>query len=87
MWKNVVSHSHQGLKPAAAEMFQAACWQRCYVHFLRNALDHVSRKVDPDRRVEWRWLYARRPADEARRDLKFWLLKWQVTYGKLCAWV
>jgi transposase-like protein len=23
-------------------------WQRCYVHFLRNALDYVPRKVDHD---------------------------------------
>ena len=47
----------------------------------------LSRKVDPDCLVELRWLYARRTADEARRDLKAWLLKWQATYGKLCAWV
>jgi transposase-like protein len=35
-------------------------WQRCYVHFLRNALDYVPRKVDDDCLMELRWLYDRR---------------------------
>jgi transposase-like protein len=83
----VVSDNHAGLKRAITEMLQSAVWQRCYVHFLRNALDHVPRKVDPDCLIELRWLYDRRAADEARRDLKAWLLKWQGRYGKLCAWV
>lgn len=43
----VVSDNHQGLKRAVAEMFQTACWQRCYVHFLRNALDHVVAEGGP----------------------------------------
>jgi transposase-like protein len=83
----VVSDNHQGLKRAVMEMLQEATWQRCYVHFLRNAMDHVPRKVDPDCLTELRWLYDRREASEARRDLSAWLLKWQSRYGKLCAWV
>lgn len=83
----VVSDNHEGLKRAVSEMLQTACWQRCYVHFLRNALDHVPRKVDPDCLTELRWLYERRGAEEARRDLKAWLLKWQSRYGTLCSWV
>jgi putative transposase len=34
-----------------------------------------------------RWLYDRRNAEEARRDLVAWLLRWQEKYPKLCAWV
>src|SRR6476660_6009402 len=37
--------------------------------------------------VELRWLYDRRNAEEARRDLAAWLLRWQEKYPKLCAWV
>lgn len=37
-----------------------AVWQRCYVHFLRNALDYVPRKVDDDCLMELRWFYDRR---------------------------
>ena len=62
-------------------------WQRCYVHFLRNALDYLPRKVADDCFIELRWLYDRRNAEEARRDLAAWLLRLQENYPKLCAWV
>src|SRR6185437_176599 len=61
--------------------------QRCYVHFLRNALDYLPRKADDDCLQELRWIYDRRDAQEARRDLAAWLLKWGKRYAKLCAWV
>ena len=44
----VVSDNHEGLKAAIREVLPEAAWQRCYVHFLRNALDYVPRKVDDD---------------------------------------
>jgi transposase-like protein len=34
----VVSDAHQGLKGAIAAVLQGASWQRCRVHFIRNAL-------------------------------------------------
>ena len=40
-----------------------------YVHFLRNALDSLPRKVADDCLVELRRLYDRRNAEETRRDL------------------
>ena len=39
----VVSDDHAGLA-AIGEVIPEAAWQRCYVHFLRNALDHLPRK-------------------------------------------
>jgi len=39
----VVSDDHEGLKQAICEILPGAHWQRCYVHFLRNALDYLSR--------------------------------------------
>jgi putative transposase len=44
-----VSDDHPGLKAAIREVSPEAVWQRCYVHFLRNALDYVPRKVPFDR--------------------------------------
>jgi transposase-like protein len=41
--KLVVSDSHEGLKKAAAKVLSAT-WQRCRVHFMRNALAHVGVK-------------------------------------------
>lgn len=83
----VVSDDHAGLKAAIREVLPEAVWQRCYVHFLRNALDYVPRKVDDDCLRELRWFYDRRELAEVRRDIAAWLGKWQVKYPKLCAWV
>ena len=83
----VVSDDHCGICNAVSAVLTEAVWQRCYVHFLRNALDRLPRKADPDCLVELRWLYDRRNAVEARRDLAAWLAKWQGKYPKLCDWV
>jgi putative transposase len=83
----VVSDDHPGLKAAIREVLPEAAWQRCYVHFLRNALDYVPRKVDDDCLRELRWFYDRRELAEVRRDVAQWLAKWQGKYPKLCAWV
>ena len=40
----VVSDDHARLKKALAEVLTDAAWQRCYVHFLRNALDDLPRR-------------------------------------------
>jgi len=83
----VVSDDHAGLKKAIAEIIPEAAWQRCYVHFLRNALDHLPRKADDDCLQELRWLYDRRNVAEAQRDLAAWLERWQKKYPKLTDWV
>jgi putative transposase len=83
----VVSDNHEGLKAAIREVLPGAARQRCYVHFLRNALDYVPRKVDDDCLQELRWIYDRRDLAEVRRDIAPWLSKWQGKYPKLCDWV
>ena len=82
-----VDNDHEGLKAAVAEVLPTALWQRCYVHFLRNALDYLPRKQTDDCLTELRWLYDRRDTAEARRDLTVWLARWQDKHPKLCAWV
>jgi len=83
----VISDDHAGLRKAIREVFSEAVWQRCYVHFLRNALDYVPRKADNDCLTELRWIYDRRSIEEARQDLAAWLKKWGSRYPKLCDWV
>jgi putative transposase len=83
----VVSDDHEGLRRAIREILPAAAWQRCYVHFLRNALDHLPRRAGDDCLQELRWLYDRRELAEARQDLARWLGKWQAKHPKLCDWV
>jgi len=83
----VVSDDHAGLKRAIGEVLPEASWQRCYVHFLRNALDYLPRKADDDCLQELRWLYDRRDSQEAQRDLAAWIGKWSGKYPKLVDWV
>ena len=83
----VVSDDHAGLRMAIREVLTDAPWQRCYVHFLRNALDYLPRRGGDDCLRELRWLYDRRDVREARSDLGAWLTKWQAKYPKLCSWV
>ena len=83
----VVSDDHAGLRKAIAEVLPEAIWQRCYVHFLRNAVDYLPRKGDDDCLRELHWLYDRRDLNEARKDLAIWLQRWQEKYPRLCAWV
>ena len=83
----VVSDDHPGLKRAIAEVIPEAVWQRCYVHFLRNARDHLPRKAVDDCMQELRWFYDRRDLAEAQKDLVQWLERWGKKYPKLCEWV
>lgn len=83
----VVSDDHAGLRKAIEEVLTEAAWQRCYVHFLRNALDYLPRKADDDCLQELRWIYDRRDIQEAERDLASWIGKWQARYPKLVDWV
>lgn len=61
----VVSDDHAGLRKSLQEVLPEAAWQRCYVHFLRNALDYLPRKADDDCLQELRWIYDRRDLKEA----------------------
>lgn len=83
----VVSDDHAGLKKAIFEVLTEAAWQRCYVHFLRNALDYLPRRADDDCLQELRWIYDRRDIQEAQRDLAAWIGKWAGKYPKLVDWV
>ena len=83
----MVSDDHAGLRRAIQEVLPEAVWQRCYVPFLRNALDYLPHKADDGCLQELRWIYDRRNGQEARRDWAAWLTKWGTHYPKLCAWV
>lgn len=41
--KLVISDAHEGIKAAVAKVLRAS-WQRCRVHFMRNALAHAGRQ-------------------------------------------
>ena len=85
--KIVVSDDHAGLKKAIFEVQTEGAWQRGYVHFLRNVLNCLRRKVDDDCLQELRWIYDRRDIQEAPCDPAAWIGKWTGKYPKLVDWV
>jgi len=52
----VVSDDHAGVPRFIQEVRPEAMWQRCYLRFLRNALDYLPRKADDDFLQELRWI-------------------------------
>jgi transposase-like protein len=62
----VVSDDHQGLRNAVSRYFQGACWQRCQVHFTRNALGKVARRHRKQMADDMRRVFAAESLDSAR---------------------
>ena len=63
-WSSWSPTTTQGLRKGIIEILPEAAWQRCYVHFLRNALDHLPRKAE--RRLPAGTPVALRPAQPGR---------------------
>ena len=72
----VASDSHDGLKRAIAKVLPTALWQRCAVHFLRNAADHASHQTDPACLDELKRLWSCSDLVEARKELGAWIQRW-----------
>lgn len=59
----VISDGHEGIQAAAREQFQGASWQRCWTHFMRNALPKVNHR---DRDVLAKELKAARSFEDTK---------------------
>ena len=64
----VVSDAHQGLKGAIAAVLQGASWQRCRVHFIRNALALVPKSAAAVVATTIRTVFVQVEADAAREQ-------------------
>ena len=82
----VISDAHLGLQAAITELLTNALWQRCYVHYLRNAKDYLLRKCNDNCLVELKFIYEQRSIQDAHRELKAWVSKWADIHPKLVAW-
>ena len=65
--KLVISDAHQGLKAAVAKVL-GATWQRCRVHFMRNALAHVRKGQREMVAAAIRTAFVQEDADAAARQ-------------------
>jgi putative transposase len=62
----VISDSHRGLTNAIAAVMAGAAWQRCRVHFMRNALAKVSKGHAEMVAATVRTIFAQPTGDDAR---------------------
>jgi transposase-like protein len=66
--KLVTSDAHEGLKAAISKILNAT-WQRCRVHFMRNALAHAGKS---QRRIVSAWVGTAFAQDDAEAARKQW---------------
>ena len=66
--KLVISDAHEGLKAAITKVLSAT-WQRCRVHFMRNALAHAGKT---QRRIVSAWIGTAFAQDDAEAARKQW---------------
>jgi len=71
----VISDAHEGLKAAVAKVLKAT-WQRCRVHFMRNALAHAPKGQRQTVAALIRTAFAQETEAEARRQ-------WRVVADQL----
>lgn len=64
----VISDAHQGLKGAIAAVLQGAAWQRCRVHFVRNALALVPKAAAQMVAATIRTVFAQPDPESAREQ-------------------
>ena len=85
----VVSDAHEGLQNAIAKVLTTALWQRCSVHFLRNARDRLSRRADPACLDGLKRLWDCEDLERAQEELAAWRDRWGDEKGcvKLVEWV
>lgn len=67
----VVSDAHVGLKEAISAVLSGASWQRCRVHFMRNALARVPKGAQHMVAAAIRTIFAAPDIEEARSQLRF----------------
>ena len=66
----VSSDSHLGLKQAVAEVLVGATWQRCRVHFMRNALATVPKVAQQMVAATLRTIFAQPDAESAHKTVE-----------------
>ncbi len=83
--KLVISDAHQGLKGAIAAVLQGASWQRCRVHFMRNALALVPKTAAQMVAATIRTVFVQPDAPAAREQWRRVADSFQSRFPRLAA--
>ena len=81
----VTSDAHLGLKQAVAQVVTGATWQRCRVHFMRNALSTVPKAAQQMVAATLRTIFAQPDSESARETLARIARLFERRYPKLVA--
>ena len=81
--KAVVSDAHEGLLAALRRHMQGVAWQRCKVHFIRDALKKVSCKKRKELGADLRYIFAADSAAETRERREEVAKKWDKSAPKV----
>lgn len=81
----VTSDSHLGLKQAVAEILVGATWQRCRVHFMRNALATVPKLAQQMVAATLRTVFAQPDAPSAKETIERVCRLFEKRYPQLVA--
>lgn len=79
----VVSDAHEGLKTAIGSVLHGASWQRCRVHFVRNALALVPKSAQQLVAATIRTVFAQPEPDMARQQWRHVADGFRSRYPKL----
>src|SRR5579864_356947 len=81
--KLVISDAHGGLKAAIGSVLQGASWQRCRVHFMRDALGLVPKSAQQMVAATIRTVFAQPDAAAAREQWRRVADTFRSRYGRL----
>jgi putative transposase len=82
--KLVISDSHEGLKAAIAKVLKAS-WQRCRVHFLRNALAYANKSQRQMVFAMINTIFAQETAEAAHAQWRVVVEQLRTKFAKLAA--
>src|SRR5690606_8731190 len=83
----VTSDDHKGLVAAIRRHFQGASWQRCQVHFLRNARGKVARKHQAALTSDLKAVYAATDKEWALSLAREVVERWSASHPAVAEWI
>jgi len=83
----VTSDDHKGLVAAIRRHFQGAAWQRCQVHFLRNARGKVARKHQAALTADLKAIYAAPDREWALSLAREVVERWSASHPAVAEWL
>ena len=83
----VTSDDHKGLVAAIQRHFQGASWQRCQVHFLRNARGKVARKYQAALKADLKAIYAAPDREWALSLAREVVERWSASHPAVAEWL